>query len=352
MGTTDSWPDGLRFGPTLTLSASPPQDALGAYPVRQDLDAVVPDRPCIIYRRCWHVCVANSVALGLCGITAATRSPDGGVMDTDATGEPTGVLRETAMDLLSPVTEPETDLDTAKGWLRAGLGACVAQGITSVQTNDGAVVGGIAAPFEAYAALDREGEGLPLRVLLTLPHEDVLPAPTASSADVSVAGTEASGRAGAAGDGAGAGAGADPESACPASDVVIPSVSCSAPASAPRRQPVAWQPHAMLSCDRAKVFSDGGMGASTAALESPYSDDPTQTNCGVLQLSPEALDRTIREVHEAGWRLEVHAIGDRAARLSVAAMERAGVAVEDRAVLTHCQVPGFGVQWGAGSAGS
>ena len=65
-------------------------------PTRSDLDRAVPDRPAVIYRYCGHVAVANTAALAASGISASTSDPDGGSIDRDHHGEPTGVLRETA----------------------------------------------------------------------------------------------------------------------------------------------------------------------------------------------------------------------------------------------------------------
>ena len=64
-------------------------------PTRYDLDRAVPDRPTVIYRYCGHVAVANSRALAMSGITGRTPDPEGGVIDRDDNGDPTGVLRVT-----------------------------------------------------------------------------------------------------------------------------------------------------------------------------------------------------------------------------------------------------------------
>lgn len=91
----------------------------------------------------------------------------------------------------------------------------------------------------------------------------------------------------------------------------------------------------LLSCDRAKLWTDGGLGASTAAMLEPYADDPE--NSGVLQLTPENIDEALRKVKAHGFRVEAHAIGDRAATCLLDAFEN-HLAPEDRPVLTHCQI--------------
>jgi len=67
----------------------------------------------------------------------------------------------------------------------------------------------------------------------------------------------------------------------------------------------------LLSCDRVKLWTDGALGASTAALLEPYSDD--KENRGVLQLSPDSINEAMAKAKARGFRVEAHAIGDRAA---------------------------------------
>ncbi len=64
------------------------------WPTRQELDAVAPDNPVLLTIRGGHACVANSRALALFGIGPHTPDPEGGVIDRDAAGQPTGVLRD------------------------------------------------------------------------------------------------------------------------------------------------------------------------------------------------------------------------------------------------------------------
>lgn len=76
--------------------------AEGRGPTRHDLDAAVPDRPVMLTRACGHIVALNGPALARCGITRETRPPSGGEIDRTPDGEPTGVLRETAMGLALP----------------------------------------------------------------------------------------------------------------------------------------------------------------------------------------------------------------------------------------------------------
>ncbi len=71
------------------------------YPTRHDLDGASPDNPVALKRICGHVLVANSLALDIAEINKETEAPEGGQIDRDlSTGEPTGILRENAMDLV------------------------------------------------------------------------------------------------------------------------------------------------------------------------------------------------------------------------------------------------------------
>lgn len=106
-------------------------------PTSTDIDDVVADRPVLLYRYCGHIAVANSAALELAGIDADTPDPPGGSFDRDATGEPNGILRETAVTpvsrALEPLAPPPTDLEiiaALAGLRRMGIGSIT--GIISV----------------------------------------------------------------------------------------------------------------------------------------------------------------------------------------------------------------------------
>ncbi len=101
------------------------------FPTRVDLDAVSPDNPVVFYYACGPICVVNSKALEIAGITKDTSDPLDGTIEKDAKGEPTGILRDTATDLAwSKVPEPsEAEL------VEASVLACekiVSAGITSI----------------------------------------------------------------------------------------------------------------------------------------------------------------------------------------------------------------------------
>ncbi len=107
-------------------------------PTRLDLDAMVGDRPLMLYRYCGHVAVANTAALDLSGVRPDTPDPVGGSLDRDADGRPNGILRETAISLCGDVLgqrsgdlSREEVLNAMSGLVGSGLtrlGAIVATG--------------------------------------------------------------------------------------------------------------------------------------------------------------------------------------------------------------------------------
>src|SRR5262249_7531241 len=81
----------------------------GRGPPRHDPDRASDQRPIVLTRTCGHIYAVNSLALRAAGITAASDAPAGGVIDRAERGEPTGVLRETAMGLVTRAMPPPSD---------------------------------------------------------------------------------------------------------------------------------------------------------------------------------------------------------------------------------------------------
>ncbi|CAM9101259.1 unnamed protein product, partial [Ectocarpus fasciculatus] len=102
-------------------------------------------------------------------------------------------------------------------------------------------------------------------------------------------------------------------------------------------------PTSRLLVDRVKIFSDGSLGAETAALRlerDSSAAESERTHKGVLMHKAEAMRCMIAVARSNGYRLEVHAIGDAAAEQVLLAMRDCGITPSDRAILTHCQVLG------------
>lgn len=247
-------------------------------PTAADLDRAAPDHPLYIVRVCGHVMVLNTRALQLAGIGPDTPDPPGGTIERDPqTGEPTGVLRETAMSLLRRVVPPPTKVVLRQAILD-GAAENLRRGITSVWEPS-------IEPdhLQVYREMDAAGE-LPLRV--TMAHKKVL-------------------RSG--------------------QEVPLPSRFTGE----------------RLSLVAVKLFQDGGFGAATAALSAPYTNAPETT--GQLVWSQDELNERARQIHEAGLRISIHAIGDAAI---VSAMEAIAYAapipqerVRMRHRIEHCGLP-------------
>lgn len=131
---------------------------------KTDLDDIVLEHPVMLYRACNHIAVINSKAMELAGIDNTTKDPSGGKIDRDENGEPTGIIRETALTLVSTFIKV-TQKEERKELLRLGLRESLKVGLTGVQTND-------ATAWELYKELQEEGD-VPIRVYLTPYHNEI-----------------------------------------------------------------------------------------------------------------------------------------------------------------------------------
>jgi len=101
-------------------------------PTKELLDSFTPDTPVFVSRYDGHMALANSVTLRLAGITAKTPDPPGGVIVRDAHGNPTGALKDAAMEYVSKVQPPLSHEQRLKAVKRA-LAHAASLGVTSVQ---------------------------------------------------------------------------------------------------------------------------------------------------------------------------------------------------------------------------
>jgi predicted amidohydrolase YtcJ len=138
----------------------------GDFPTRHDLDRVAAEHPVFLRRKCGHAGWANSAALKLAGITADTPDPFGGAIDRDPhTGQPTGILKELAMDLMFRLFQEPTLAEAADA-IRAAIPHAHRAGLVGVHTMEGA------GAFRAFQHLRAAGE-LNLRVLMQIPEENL-----------------------------------------------------------------------------------------------------------------------------------------------------------------------------------
>ncbi len=252
-----------------------------ANPTRALLDRLVPDRPAAFEAADGHSLWVNSRALALAGITRDTPDPLNGRIERDPrTGEPSGTLREDAMDLVMQVLPGRSRAELAAGLARAQR---LASGV------------GITSLFEAsadedrlraYAAADRVGR-LTLRVVVA----------------------------------------AHPDAGEP--DSIVPrALRWRAAYASPRVRPIA-----------VKIFQDGVIESRTAALLAPYLD--RQGDTGSPTYDQATLDRITAALDREGFQVHVHAIGDRAIRMSLDAFERArrlNGSRDARHAITHLQL--------------
>jgi predicted amidohydrolase YtcJ len=101
-------------------------------PTRQDLDKVTAGHPAFLGRIDGHIAVANTAALLAAGVTGHTKAPQGGEIDLDANGEPTGMVRESAQALVEKVIPPPTP-EERRHADELAIADALAHGVTSVQ---------------------------------------------------------------------------------------------------------------------------------------------------------------------------------------------------------------------------
>ncbi len=230
-------------------------------PRKEWIDAVTPENPVCVNRLDGHMALANSAALELAGVTKATPAPPGGEIVRDpATGEPTGILKDAAMDLVyARVPEPSfaEKLEAAE----ASLGHAAENGVTSVHEMADA------SSFEVFQDLARRGR-LTTRVHVYIPVTEV--------------GT-------------------------------LARLRMKAPFGGPT-----------LKLAGLKGFVDGSLGSATACFFEPYADDPATSGLLHGQMFPEGvMEKRILEADRAGLQLAIHAIGDRAVSLLLDMYEKA-----------------------------
>jgi predicted amidohydrolase YtcJ len=133
-------------------------------PTRWDLDEVSSGHPIFLGRIDGHIAVANTRALQLASVTLASRDPQGGQIDRNETGEPTGILRETARMAVEMVI-PKPTHDKLRQGIEAGLNDLAEHGVTSAQDNSSWE------DFQIYEELEKEGK-LTARITEWLPFDD------------------------------------------------------------------------------------------------------------------------------------------------------------------------------------
>lgn len=247
----------------------------GEFPDIAVLDRITGKRPLFIRHNSGHMAVVNTAALRLAGAESPSYpDPDGGVIARDAAGRPTGLVQETAQQLIQELILPYS-LETIETALDRATRTYAAEGITSFTEAGigGGWIGHSPAELAAYQRAAANGR-LHARAQL-MPVLDALHP------------LDGHGAAGAAGLDLGmySGFGND-----------------------------------YVSLGPAKVFLDGSLLGETAAVSEDYcSHGHTDNtgNTGYFQADPEQLRRSIEAAYAAGWSIAAHAIGDRALDLAI-----------------------------------
>jgi predicted amidohydrolase YtcJ len=256
----DEWILGGGWDETLWPVSTPPG--------RWDLDAVSGNHPVYLDRVDGHLAVANTRALQLADITIASHDPEGGLVDRDANGQPTGVLRETAKRAVLAVIPPPLHEKRRRG-IEIALADLAEHGVTSAQDYSPEWEN-----FQIYEELEKEGK-LTARIYAWLPF-----------------------------------------------DLAVEDLK--------KRRDSHPQSDLMLHTGMLKAFMDGSVGGHTAAMSEPYTDDPKTS--GLPQYDAAKLNEMAKERVLAGFQLGFHAIGDKGVQMALDAFAVAEKAAREQKV--------------------
>ncbi|MDH5704760.1 MAG: amidohydrolase [Candidatus Aminicenantes bacterium] len=229
-------------------------------PNRDWIDAVTPDNPVFVNRLDGHMALANSLALRIAGVTKNTPSPAGGeILKDSETGEPTGILKDAALDLVAE-NIPEPSLKAKLRAAEVALRHAAECGVTSVHDMASAE------NLEVYQEFLRNKK-LTARLYVYIPITEV---------------------------------------------EVYSRLRLKTPFG-----------NDFLKIGGLKGFVDGSLGSSTALFFEPYADDPDMTGLFHSQMYPQGImERRIMEADRAGLQVAIHAIGDKANHALLDIMEK------------------------------
>ena len=219
-------------------------------PKKEWIDPVTPKNPVCVNRLDGHMVLVNSVALKIAGITKDSPSPEGGeILKDPKTGEPTGILKDSAMELvLAHVPEPASE-EKIKA-LEIALKHANRFGVTSIHDMS------YASHFELYREL-LERKKLTARMCVYIPISAIAQLIGPDKGDF------------------------------------------------PRND--------FLKIAGLKGFVDGSLGSATALFFDPYTDDPSKSGLLAADMFPEGImGRRLDAADKAGLQIAVHAIGDKA----------------------------------------
>lgn len=231
------------------------------FPTLEEMNSISKDNPVIIKRCCLHAVVANSKALKMAGIGKNYQTGSGGIVELDKDGMPNGILREQSTKVFDDILpDPLKDVEVQKRIMQDVLNDMSSKGITTIHTY-AAKIWQYNEDINIYKNFEKEGK-LPLRVTVCI------------------------------------------------DELFEPEILTKEKLNNPYRK---------VQLGAYKIFSDGSMGSRSAALKKPYSDDPQ--NSGFMLFTQEELNNKILTGYEHGLQPAIHAIGDRALDMTLAAIE-------------------------------
>lgn len=256
------------------------------FPTRYDLDKISIEHPIALTRTCGHVVVVNSKALEIAGITKDTAQVEGGKFDLDENGEPLGIFRENAQELIYR-SIPEPTVEEIKKMLEEGMKNANACGITSIQTDDFEAIPGknYQNIIRAYNELRNEGK------MSTRIYEQCL---------------------------------------LPSMERLIGFLN---------KGYKTGYGDEFFRIGPLKLLGDGSLGARTAALTKHYEDDPS--TYGIAVYEQEELDEIVNTAHNHEMQIAIHCIGDRAMYMAFEALEKVlkkNPRENHRHGIVHCQI--------------
>ncbi len=228
-------------------------------PTRWQIDAATGNHPVLLSRYDGHAALANSLALQLAGVTRETKVPaDGVIARDDKTGEPTGVLKDAAIDLVARVVSKPTEAEMEEAF-RTALGEAARVGVTSVQnitSDEDSATGSFTDEIQLARRAEREG-------WLTLRLYEIIPIgrwERLAEAGISQ------------------GMGSD-----------------------------------FVKLGAVKGFADGSLGSGTAWMFEPFDDEPGNRGLPMALMDPHSkMEALVRGATRAHIQSCIHAIGDRA----------------------------------------
>jgi predicted amidohydrolase YtcJ len=232
-------------------------------PNKSLLDAISMTRPIVLWASDYHNVWVNSTALELSGITAETPDPPLGVIELDPDGSPSGMLRETAQEMLRTAL-PEPSLKTKIEGLRRGIKHLNSLGITSFIDPEVGLD-----EYQAYQAVERAGE-LTARVVTSLAYEGPWARHRGDDFERVLAGRHA-------------------------------------------------YESERINHGSIKLYLDGVVPGATAALIEPYQGMDGRR--GELIFQPDVLRAAVTRFDEMGLQVQMHAIGDLAVQAGLDAIE-------------------------------